>query len=317
MQAIARAPGSCGELIQGSLNGTNFLVTCPVGLYSYVKVSINEEDTITISDAEMIKVKQVVRQTLDYFGLRGKGAKVETSSEIPRGKGMASSSADIAATIVAVARATGNFIMPSQIAQLALQIEPSDGIMYSGITLFDHVNGTLEEFIGWAPEIQMVIIDLGGQVDTMEFNRRKELALFNREKETEIKRALVMLKSGFANENYELIAKAATISSFANQKILYKEKLETIHNLAMKIGALGINVAHSGTVIGLMFKTGMVKPEVISELRVMLGQGCLIYNTQMVNGGVEVLVGEGSEPSWEKYSIFMGETYVRPQKNMV
>ena len=29
-----RAPGTCGEFLQGSINGQSFLVTCPINRYS-------------------------------------------------------------------------------------------------------------------------------------------------------------------------------------------------------------------------------------------------------------------------------------------
>ena len=34
--ATARAPGVCGELAQGVIEGIHFLVTCPVDFYSRV-----------------------------------------------------------------------------------------------------------------------------------------------------------------------------------------------------------------------------------------------------------------------------------------
>ena len=38
--ATARAPGVCGELAQGVIEGIHFLVTCPIDFYSRVKVDI-------------------------------------------------------------------------------------------------------------------------------------------------------------------------------------------------------------------------------------------------------------------------------------
>jgi uncharacterized protein involved in propanediol utilization len=38
--ATVRAPGACGELAQGVIEGIHFLVTCPVDFYSRVKVDL-------------------------------------------------------------------------------------------------------------------------------------------------------------------------------------------------------------------------------------------------------------------------------------
>jgi len=317
MQAIARSPGSCGELLQGTLSGTNFLVTCPIDIFSEVKVTITDNPTVKVSGEGHEKVREAVRLALQLCNLTSKGAIVEINSQIPRGKGMASSTADIVAAIAALSRAAEQVISPRQLADLALQIEPSDGIMFSGIALFDHVQGKMLEIIGPAPDMDLVIVDLGGEVDTREFNQREELPALNKENEPEIKRALAMLKRGFSTGNRQLIAKAATISAFANQKILYKEKLPEIHNLAVTMGALGINVAHSGTVVGLLFDPISDKTHLDQKIKSLLDKECIINHRKMVNGGVEVLTGERSEPLWEKYNMFMGETYGRQQKSMV
>ena len=49
----------------------------------------------------------------------------------------------------------------------------------------------------------------------------------------------------------ERIAQIAAESALANQKVLYKEELAQIWQLGQSAGAWGVNVAHSGTVLGL------------------------------------------------------------------
>ena len=39
MELMVRVPGSCGELLQGMKAGNPFLVTCPVGSYTTVRIS--------------------------------------------------------------------------------------------------------------------------------------------------------------------------------------------------------------------------------------------------------------------------------------
>ena len=49
------------------------------------------------------------------------------------------------------------------------------------------------------------------------------------------------------------IAKAATYSAKVNQNIIYKEHLADLWQINKDCGALGVNVAHSGTVAGVLW----------------------------------------------------------------
>ena len=50
MKSTFRAPGACGELVQGTINNINFLITCPINIFSYVTVELNKQDFITNND---------------------------------------------------------------------------------------------------------------------------------------------------------------------------------------------------------------------------------------------------------------------------
>ena len=105
MKATVRCPGSCGELVQGTDAGINFLVTCPISLYSTVTVDLAPDGT-TVPEAGA-KTREAVRRTLEYLRLPVADYSVDVQSELPAGKGMASSSADISAACLATALAAG------------------------------------------------------------------------------------------------------------------------------------------------------------------------------------------------------------------
>ena len=93
LQGTALVPGTCGELVQGTLSGGNFLVTCPVNWFSRVTVAIQEDvlpvgcgvsstqgkwedassSTGIVFPAERIKTAQAVRRALDREGCPGLG----------------------------------------------------------------------------------------------------------------------------------------------------------------------------------------------------------------------------------------------------
>lgn len=290
MKAIVRAPGSCGELVQGTLDGKNFLITCPVEIYTQVTVCLQEGPLDAGS-----KTVEAVKKTLAYLGVRQGDFSVTVKSELPHGKGMASSSADISAACEAAARCVGVSLMPHEIADIALSIEPSDGIFYPGVVMFDHVNGLTRRELGNPPAITLAIFDVGGEVDTLQFNRRSDLARLNRDKEAEVRQAVELVAAGIATGDATLIGQGATLSALANQHILYKPCLNTIIKLMEDYGAVGVNTAHSGTVIGLLFPGE--KADGLEACTVAVRQACpeleFLRTARLIPGGLTLLGGDG------------------------
>lgn len=313
MLATARAPGTCGELVQGKIDRVNFLVTCPVDMYSVVTVQLNNSGVIQ-ADPALSKVRTAVEKTLALLDNRGSGAVISVSSDIPHGKGMASSTADIAAACAAAGAALGVFLTPPEVAEIALSIEPTDGIMFPGIILFDHIAGRTCRFLGQAPAIEAVIVDLGGTVDTVSFNASGELDGLNRLKEQKVLAALEKMEIALSCRDLKLIGEAATESAFANQHILYKPELAILLEICIQSGGLGINIAHSGTIVGLLFD--QAKPasaEIYDKLAV---QG--FRNTgpvAVINGGIDILCERAGDKVWQPLSTFMGETCGRLRKS--
>ena len=284
-RASAIAPGTCGELAQGMLDGVLCMVTCPIDMYSTATVELSPAATPTNSvvipapsplisapspvipalspvipakagihgPTDSPKACRAVEATLDYLGATGMTARVWLDSPLPRGKGMASSTADVSAAIVATAAAVGRELSPAQIAEIALGVEPSDGVMFPEIAVFDHRKGRVARSLGQPPPMRVLILDFGGGVDTLEFNRAdrddvlKSLA-------PEMAEAVSLIEDGISRGDPLRIGKGATLSAQANQQVLFNPHLEPAVELSREVGAVGVNVAHSGTVIGMLFR---------------------------------------------------------------
>ena len=284
---IAKAPGSCGELVQGTLNEESFHVSCPINLYSQVRVVLNDEGRIA-GPPDKWKTKEAIKRTLEFFGKEDLGANFEIDSKLPLGKGMASSTADIGAASLATASALKKEIAPQEISKIALSIEPTDGTLFNGIVIFDHRNGALFRILGKASDMEIIVIDLGGEVNTLEFNK-KNLTKLNRQREREVKKAFQLVEEGIERKNSRLIAKGATISAFSNQKILYKPALNRIWKVSQETGALGINVAHSGTVVGILAEPNKVDFKELKNFLQDRGIGEVFYKTKIVNEGLQCI----------------------------
>ncbi|OEF97986.1 GHMP family kinase ATP-binding protein [Desulfuribacillus alkaliarsenatis] len=305
----AAAPGTCGELVQGRIDGIDFLVTCPIDMWS--KVSVFQSDDISdkgfkaikerTEDGESASLAKVQRaisiaSSNEYANLNQQSnsnqqANNQTlqyihSSDLPTGKGMASSTADIVAAYTATRRFFGVDPTADELANVAISIEPSDGIMYPGITIFDHITGRWTEKLGEALNISIVIIDPGGTVDTIAFNNRRKLKQLNDKKETQVKKALKLIKEGVIEKDSEKLGAGATISAWANQEILPKPQLQQIVDIGKYWNALGVNVAHSGTVMGIFFEQGVHCEQEIAEYIRKKNANWRVYTTKMISGGV-------------------------------
>ena len=249
--------GSCGEFAQGFFNGAPILITCPIEKFS----------TVTISD--------------EFFGIEGLGEKslamlkkfgdlkfgIRLESELPRGKGMASSSADLAAVASAVALFLGKNISADEIAKLAASIEPTDGIFFNGVVAMNPVTGEFIKNISVPEKFVVAIFDYGGEVDTLKFNRRSNFQI------PAIDDIL----------NFELVEQSA----LANQEILYKKNLREIITFAKNLGAVTVNAAHSGTVTGIFFHNDDKNIDgKISEIARRFDFIKFLMKTNLIDGGI-------------------------------
>ena len=206
MAYLVISPGSCGEFIQGYANGSSFMVTCPINRYSYAYSGFDG-----IGDILPDKAAEAVKRTLVYLKRPDTIVPIKLKSYIPRGKGLASSTADISAVCQATALSVGEILSPRELATIALSIEPSDATFFEGIVEFDYRDGKVIREMGHCPD---------------------------------------------KNQSLEVIGKAATISAFANQKILFKKPLEDFYTRGTALGGKGVICAHSGTVLGLIVAPG-------------------------------------------------------------
>ena len=285
--ATVRAPCVCGELAQGVIEGIHFLVTCPIDFYSRVTVDLYSDGPGVEAPDGCDKTAAAVRRALSQLKNAKVRAKLTINNPIPRGKGMASSSADLAAAIAATGLALGEELTPYQIAQIALSIEPTDGIMIPGVALFDHRAGIIRESLGPPPPMEIVALDLGGTVDTVQFNMVDRFQRWQNVDE-QTKEALRLLRLGIANEDPELVGHGASISADASQAVLSKPRLEDVKDFAASVGAVGVNVGHSGTIMGVLLDARERRGKATYHKALeAIPDADAVYHFRLLGGGVQ------------------------------
>jgi uncharacterized protein involved in propanediol utilization len=250
---VGSAFGTFGELLQGVLpgNGRDFLVTFPISRWSTAMFRpVSRTGDIEVFPASKRKSRALAARMLSSFGYPGGGI-LELESTLPEGKGLASSSSDLVATARAIGEAFGRRLDERAIEAFLRDIEPSDGVMYSGVVAYYHREVRLRECLGVLPAMTIVAHDVGGTVDTIRFNMARKP--FQKADKREYARLLDVLSHAVRDGDIVTVGEVATRSAVLNQKLLPRADLGGMLRLCRDVEGLGLVVAHSGTNLGILF----------------------------------------------------------------
>ncbi|WP_426983983.1 kinase [Brevibacillus borstelensis] len=245
------AHGTFGELLQGVLpSGQDFLVTFPVDRYSTCQFVYSAQDEdLCVHPSWKRKSLYFGQRILDYYHLPIKGT-LYLESQIQQGKGLASSTADMMATVKAIESCYDINVPTEVIEEILRDIEPSDGIMYPGIVSYYHKEVKLREWIGECPPLTVIALDEGGEVNTVDFNCKPKP--FTDEEKQEYGMLLEKITAAIRAQDAEAIGEVATRSAELNQKLHPKKMFAEVKRICRSIEGTGIVTAHSGTFIGIL-----------------------------------------------------------------
>lgn len=247
---VGKSFGTFGELLQGvRRDGSDFLVTLPISRYSVATFVVDASMDLTIMPASKQKSKQLARLILETYELPCRG-RLTLESDIPVGKGLASSSADMVATARAIAHYYHLDLSTEKLQAFMRQIEPTDGVMYEGVVSFYHRKVQLCQFLGQLPHLSILGKDEGGEIDTVEFNKRPKP--FTLAEKIEYELLLDKISRAIREQDLRAIGEVSTRSAILNQKLRKNKYFEPMFDICARVHALGIVTTHSGTYIGLL-----------------------------------------------------------------
>ena len=290
----ALCPGSMGELVQGVWEGKEVLISLTIDRFAEMEVNlVNALPVPKTQDMQKLwKSKRALEIALEEWGLVELGDHIEFRRRrcIPEGKGYASSTADIAALLTALARLMERDLREEDIARIALQVEPSDSIVFSQMCLFDHLWGSVLIRFPVPKNLGVVVVELPGTIDTVSVNRGFMYLKWSQYK-TELGEAFENAQRGLEEGNLRLLGKAATLSSRIAQSFFPEPIFEKLVEMNSVVGGLGVNRAHTGKAFGILFDTRICRPEeMLRRVRGCLaGEKVILWAARVISGGARLV----------------------------
>lgn len=260
MKVKVRVPGTCGEWIQtfDANRKMECLVSAPINLYNELFAYEAEKEIAWQSQQHLLpKSKLALKVLMAYYNLSQKDVSnivfCRGEMALSIGKGMASSTADIAGLMKAVTLLKNIDISESELLNLCTKVEPSDGTMLSGIHLIDHLGGGVLESYSDIPKTDILMLLPHSIYETEKLRMASDYPMKLKDKSSE---PLELFREGIAQGDLHKIGQASTLSLLENENILPKRHLAELIELANTYDSYGILGGHSGTVAGILLKNG-------------------------------------------------------------
>lgn len=266
MKFYGMCPASCGEFVQGYVDKEEYLCSYAIDLYSTAIVEEKLED-INIGPHKSRNAIEMVFNNFDIPIKESKKISLQIDSQIPTGKGMASSTADIGATIKATLALLQKDMTSEEISRLAAKIEPTDSIFIEETNIFNILNGEVIKCLGNLKNAKVLILEPNRTLNTRRIRSTPNYMETKLKNKDLIKEAFCLLEDGIRKNDLNLVGKACNISSLANENIHQKVGLKEIIEISKNYGAYGVNIAHSGTVVGILLDKSMDEKRLIELIR--------------------------------------------------
>ncbi|WP_406300520.1 GHMP kinase [Streptomyces sp. NBC_00618] len=257
------APCHHGEILQGVFRDEHGrcrpgLVTLPMSEPGTHARFTPAPGVLAVVPADRTKALRAATLTIEECATQCErepcGGVLTLVGDIPVGLGMGSSTSDVLATVRAVADAFGLCLAPDVVTRIALSAELAcDPLMLDGRPrLFAQRHGRVLEVLGEAlPPVVVVGCALAGgaSVDTLALP-----APACADSDVDAYETLrAQLRRAVRDRDPALLGRVATASARRGQLRLGHAGFETLTALADRAGAVGIQIAHSGSVAGVLF----------------------------------------------------------------
>ncbi len=232
------------------------------------------------------KVLKAARLFLRLLGMHGEvDVEIKIRTNIPEGRGLGSSSADVRATLNALASALGLSVSPELVDFLTVRAEDATNPGTGQPSLFYHRLGLTGIRLPKFPALAVVPFDDPAATDviTNDFKPASYSIAQVYDYERLFRAAVSAIRDGDARG----LAATATRSAEINEEFLIRQGKTTIrmlHCIRRCSNALGFAVSHSGTVGAFLFdqKDANVDAHVAKAQATLMDVGCALFKTYTI-----------------------------------
>ena len=245
--------GKVGEWMQGvDSEGAPIVYALTVGSSPFrTLTSVEPASSLVVTinpgaPAESVKVQRAIKELAIGYGLTADCTyRVTITGSPPRGKGLGSSSIDIASVLLAIKELHGWEISTEGLFKVMCRVERSDYLFDPDLIVAANPRDGSCAIVGSAPKCLVLAWDTdpGTMVETESV---PHLDLARQSFSEEYRELSTMIESGVT----ENLLNAATRSAELNNRILPKIGFSVARKLVRELRNVGLIAAHTGTMLG-------------------------------------------------------------------
>ncbi|UUX33344.1 GHMP family kinase ATP-binding protein [Fundicoccus culcitae] len=256
-------PASCGELVQGKINNERFLCSYAINCYTHVTIKKVEEGSNILLPEKAQKLVNFTKKFIRDSEKKWEKIDIQIDNSIPYEKGMGSSTADLVSLSIALSEYFDLNWNPTFIAKVLTQIEATDSLVFPSLTLMNPDTG--ESILNFTQDKYYSVACI---IPSESINTSTIISSYS-ERDWNIKAYSDLLNQttkAFDCHSLDQLIKVAELSALLNEKILTKPFLEGLIKLKSIQGIKGLNVSHTGTVIGIIYDESVINKIMVTNL---------------------------------------------------
>jgi L-threonine kinase len=254
-----------GELIQGALPGNKrFLVSNKSSRFFKNRTEVGIKNNAITQQPLNYKSQQAVELFWSSFSNKKKVTDIsklyfKQEGNIPIGKGLSSSSADVLGLLIALTVFYKTGYTNERLYDMAATVEPTDPCLHLGNLLFKQDKGEITHTLHPLP-YQLIYFDSDKdtQVDTIALSKRIN---YSESQQQEFETICNSILQATAHTDYDSFNFCLNKSAEINEAFLPKKKFNVLQDFAIK-NKVGLFVAHSGTYMGFV-----IEPSRLSDVK--------------------------------------------------
>lgn len=253
MEYASLCRGTLGELYQGPIFEKNSVDISIISALSNnsTKTKLVVGKKCNLEDINKFKVKKALNNFFKRIGVNNIEGFWTFESDIKIGAGMSSSTSDIVSALRCVSSVLNRTLTVKDITEATLNVERSDSVFIDFPCLYLSQNQSFVDIYKPQNTIHCIYGTENTKVDTTE--TRNVLIQYYKKNKLLYSELIDKVQKAFHSSDIHQIIENSTQSAILSQGILPKRNFWFFHSNYKNLNANGLIIAHTGTLIGLLY----------------------------------------------------------------